>query len=258
MSPLLDGAVEAFARGFAFTRSFTHPYLADRVGPLWALRDAPRKRAADDRREEWIAHGVEPAEVDRISRAGTRVRVVVCAIRAMDEPVEPLRAAYKALGYRLQATEAMMLHPLDELPPCDGPVPVERVTTAATADALAKAARARQLLSEHLHDDAPLRQYAALDGDRPVGWVRSVVVGEATWVSNMFVEPSHRRRGIGRSLLARMLADDRAHGAKRSVLLASHAGALLYPRVGYGQIGELLLYMPSKPKVCSTTPGSSR
>jgi predicted N-acetyltransferase YhbS len=256
--PTLDLPIEAFARGFAFTRSFAHPYLAERVGPLWALRDAPRKRAADYRREEWVAHGLHPAEVDRIARADTRGRFVVCAIRAADEPAEPLRAAYKALGYRLRATESMMLHALDELPPFDGPFPVERVTTRAMADALAKAAGSRQVLPQHLEPDAPLRQYVALDDDRPVGWVRSIVVGNATWVSNMFVAPSHRRRGIGRSLLARMLADDRAHGAQSSVLLASHAGALLYPRVGYSLIGELLLYMPSKPKVCSTTPGSSR
>jgi GNAT superfamily N-acetyltransferase len=247
--PTLDLAVETFARGFAFTRGFTHPFLAERVGPLWALRDAPRKRAADYRREEWVAHGVEPAEVDRLARAGTRGRFVVCATRAADEPAEPLRAAYKALGYRLQATEPMMAHALDDLPPFDGPLPIERVTTQEMADALARAARSRQVLPEHLRSDAPLRQYVALDGDRPVGWVRSIVVGEATWVSNMFVEPPYRRRGIGRSMLVKMLHDDRAHGATCSVLTASHAGALLYPRVGYELVGELLLYMPSKPKV---------
>jgi hypothetical protein len=47
----------------------------------------------------------------------------------------------------------------------------------------------------------------------------------------------------------KMLHDDLAHGAICSVLTASHAGALLYPRVGYELTGELLLYMPSKPKV---------
>jgi GNAT superfamily N-acetyltransferase len=250
-----DLAVETFARGFAFTRSFIHPYLAERVGPLWVVRDAPRKREADYRREEWISYAVDPAEVDRIARAGTRGRFAVCAIRSMDEAADPIQAAYRALGYRLQATEALMVHTLATLPSHDGPLPVERVTTRAGADALAKAAGSRQILPRHLVADAPLRQYVALDRDQPVGWVRSIVVGEATWVSNMFVEPAHRRRGIGRSMLAHMLRDDKAHGATCSILLASHAGALLYPRVGYVQIGELLLY---NPKVRSTTPGSSR
>jgi ribosomal protein S18 acetylase RimI-like enzyme len=251
----IDLAVEVFARGYAFTRSFTHPYLAERVGPLWALRDAPRRRAADYRREEWAAHGVEPAEVDRVARAGARGRFAICAVRALDEPAEPLRAAYRALGYRLTATEPVMEHALERLPPFEGPLPVERVLTPALADAVNEAAGQRQILPEHLAPGALLRQYAALDGDRPAGWVRSVVVGDATWVSNMWVDPAYRRRGIGRSMLARMLHDDREHGIARSVLTASHTGALLYPRVGYSQIGELLLYMP---KVFSTTPGSSR
>jgi GNAT superfamily N-acetyltransferase len=244
--PRLDPVIEAFARGYAFTRSFTHPYLAERVSRFWVVRDAPRRRAADYRREEWIAHGVEAAEVDRVARAQTRGRFAVCAIRAIDEPAEPLRAAFKALGYRLQATEPVMVHGLARIPPVDGPLPIERVTTRAMADALAKAAGSRQVLPEHLASDAPLRQYVALDGDRPVGWVRSIVVGDATWVSNMYVEPAHRRRGVGRSLLVQLLDDDRRHGALRSVLTASHTGALLYPRVGFVSVGELLLYNPTR------------
>ena len=62
----------------------------------------------------------------------------------------------------------------------------------------------------------------------------------------MFVEPDFRRRGIGKSLLLRMLRDDRAAGATLSVLLASHAGALLYPTVGYQEIGKLLLFTPRR------------
>ena len=68
--------------------------------------------------------------------------------------------------------------------------------------------------------------------------MRSVAVDDATWVSNRYVEPKYRCRGIGRSLLARMLRDDRARGATALILLSSHAGALLYPAVGYEQIGE--------------------
>ena len=49
----VDVAIAAFLRGFAFTHSFTHPYVAERVGPLWVMRDAPRNRpGAYYRREE--------------------------------------------------------------------------------------------------------------------------------------------------------------------------------------------------------------
>jgi GNAT superfamily N-acetyltransferase len=239
-------AIEVFARGFACTRSFTHPYLAERVGPVWVMRDGPRKRAADYRREEWIAHGVEPAEVDRIARRGTRGRYAICDIRTLAEPDAPLRTGYKALGYRLGTTEPLFVHRLRRIPRLAEPCPVRRVTTPDLAERLAKAAGSRQVLPEHLKVTAPLRQYVALDGDLPIGWVKSIVVGDATWVSTMHVQPDYRRRGIGASLLARMLRDDRAAGATASFLLASHAGALLYPRVGYEQIGELLLFTPKR------------
>ena len=39
-----------------------------------------------------------------------------------------------------------------------------------------------------------------------------------------------------------MLRGDRKFGAKSSVLLASRAGALLYPKAGYEQIGTLLSF----------------
>jgi GNAT superfamily N-acetyltransferase len=241
----VDHAIEIFARGFCFTRSFTHPYRAERVGPLWVMRDGPR-RSGDYRNEEWLAHGVEPAEVDSIARKHTRGRFAICAIRANDEPETPLREQYKKLGYRLGRTEPMFAHRLARIPRFESPATIERVTTADAADRLAKAARSRQILPEHFADDTPLRQYVALDGTKPVGWVRSIVAGDSTWCSNMYVEPKFRRRGIARAMLARMLRDDRAAGAKSAVLLASHAGAKLYPVLGYEQMGMLLLFTPRK------------
>jgi GNAT superfamily N-acetyltransferase len=143
-----------------------------------------------------------------------------------------------------------MAHRLRRVPKFPEPCPVARVTSADLADLLAKAARARQVLPHHLADASPLWQYAALDSGRPVGWVRSIMVetaaGPAAWVSNVFVAPAYRRRGIGRSMLARMLRDDRSRGATRSVLLSSHTGAMLYPRVGYEPLGELLCYTPRR------------
>jgi GNAT superfamily N-acetyltransferase len=102
------------------------------------------------------------------------------------------------------------------------------------------------LLPEHLAPDSLLRPYVALIDGAVVGWVSSIVVGAATWCSNMYVQPAFRRRGIARAMLCRMLEDDRAGGAQTAVLLASHTGAMLYPVVGYAQIGTLLLFNPPK------------
>ena len=206
---VLHHAIEVFARGFCFTRSFTHPYLAERVGEIWVVRDAPRKRG-EYRREEWIAHGVTPELIDETARKHTRGRFAVCAIYGVDESDQRLRTGFKALNYRLGGTEPIMVHELKRIPRFDSPVEIVRVTTADLAERVNKAARARQILPEHLAKDSPLRQYVALVGDKPVGWVRSIDVAQATWCADMYVIPEFRRRGIARAMMAQMLRDDRA------------------------------------------------
>lgn len=237
-------AIEVFARGFAFTRSRTHPFLAEKHDGLWTLRDGPRRRG-DYRREEWVAHDMTAAAVDRLARQGTRGRYCVCAIRSIDQPDGELRRQYREAGYRLGTTEAMMVHDLRRVPRLTGPLPVRRVSDRAEADALAKAAGQEQIPGSELESEHPrIRQYAAWDGNRPVGWAQSIVVEPWTWCANVFVMPRYRRRGIGRAMIAQLLRDDRAAASRGSVLLASHTGCLLYQAVGYRQIGELLLYTP--------------
>ena len=61
----LEFAIEVFVRGHSAVKSRTHPYEVDRVGPVWVMRDAPRKNERDYRKEEWVASGVEPVELSR-------------------------------------------------------------------------------------------------------------------------------------------------------------------------------------------------
>jgi GNAT superfamily N-acetyltransferase len=239
-------AIEVFVRGHSAGRSRTYPYEASRVGPLWVMRDAPRKNPRDYRKEEWIAHAVDPEEAHAIARRHARGRYFLCAMLAEGEPDAPTRAAYKALGYRLLATEGFFVQSLKRIPRPPSPVPIERVRTPELAASLGKVTRRRPISSDLLGDDAPFRQYVALDGEDVVGRVRSVDAAGATWCADMHVDPSHRRRGIGRALLSRMLQDDRARGSKCSVLTASHTGALLYPHVGYERIGTLFMFAPRR------------
>ena len=242
-----ERAINVFVHGFAFTRSFTHPYLAETLADrVQTLRDAPR-RSGGYRAEEVVAWGVPPAELDVVAREKARGHFRVCYLLPTEVPDAEIRASFKTLGYRLGATEELMIHRLAGLAPSDGPRPIVRVTIEEEAERLAKAARRRQILPEHLTaDPAPMRQYVALGGSTPVGWVGSVVVGDCTWCTNMFVEPACRRQGIARALLTRMLADDRDAGATANVLLASHAGSKLYPTVGYETLGTLYLFTPPK------------
>lgn len=242
----MDFAIEVFVRGHSAGKSRTFPYEASRVGPLWVMRDAPRRNPRDYRKEEWIAHDVNVREVDAIARRHTRGWFFVCAIVGEGEPDEPTRSAYKALGYRLLATEGFFVQSLTRIPKLRPSVPIERVRTPELAARLGKITRTRPIPESLLGNDAPFRQYVALDGEDIVGRVRSVDAAGATWCADMYVNLTHRRRGIGQALLGRMLRDDRARGSKRSVLTASHAGALLYPRVGYERIGTLLMFVPSR------------
>lgn len=104
----IEFAIEVFVRGHSAGKSRTFPYEVRRVGPLWVMRDAPRKNPRGYRKEEWIAHDVEPADVDAIARRQTRGRYFVCAMVAEGAPDAPTRTAYKALGYRLLATEGFL------------------------------------------------------------------------------------------------------------------------------------------------------
>ena len=242
---VLEHAVRVFVHGFCFTRSLTHPYLAEQVGPLWVMRDAPRRSGAY-RSEEWVATNLAPHEIDRIVQEHRRGRCKISMICGTDDLQDPIRAGFKTLGYRLGSTEALMIQRLTHIPLFDAPAAIERVQTAQQAARLAHATRNRPLLPEYFLPESPLRQYMAVAGDEVVGWVRSIGAGQAAWCADMFVVPAFRRRGIARALLSRMLTDDRAGGAQSAVLLASHAGAQLYPLVGYEQIGTLLLYFPKK------------
>lgn len=244
----IEHALEVFVQGFSAEKSRTHPYERFRVDKLWVMRDAPRKNARDYRKEEWIAYGVSAREVDHAARRMTRGRFFVCAIRTMDEGDGELRDQYKALGYRLLATEALFVHRLARIPRSAARgITIERMLTREMAERFGKATRTRPVAAEQLQEPrATFRQYLALDGDDLVGWVRSVNAGDSTWVSNLHVLATHRRRGIGKALMARMLRDDAKRGVHRSVLLASHAGALLYPHLGYEQLGTLLIFAPRK------------
>jgi hypothetical protein len=50
----IEFAIEVFVRGHSAGRSRTFPYEVSRVGPVWLMRDAPRKNPRNYRKEEWI------------------------------------------------------------------------------------------------------------------------------------------------------------------------------------------------------------
>jgi GNAT superfamily N-acetyltransferase len=238
--------MEAFGKGFSYVRSFAHPYECVFVGPLMVLRDGPGKKQ-DPRLEEIVVQGIPPRQADRLIREYGPSRFAVSALETVEADHDAIKDEYKQMGYRLRGREPMfvrdLLDPIPEATEC-----VVRVQDPELALKLNRAVGSRQMLPEHLDvDDGPLRQYVALENGHPVGWVRSVEAGEGMrWVSNLYVEAEHRRKGLASALMNAMLADDRRLGVRYSVLLASNAGSRLYPKLGYEQIGLLQLFTPPR------------
>ena len=156
------------------------------------------------RREEWMARGdaSDAPSVDRIVRASRRPggRFHICFFRTPDQPegTDPRRLQAARLPF--PAHRADHAPPPAADPPFRTRAPCSSVTTMALAELSGGSARQRQVLPEHLAaKDPPLRQYVARDDkDQVIGWVRSIVVsatsrgvGDATWVSNMYVLPQH-------------------------------------------------------------------
>ncbi|MFI5387565.1 MAG: GNAT family N-acetyltransferase [Fimbriimonadales bacterium] len=238
----LEDATDVFCRSFAFTRNFTHPFEFVRVGGLRIMRDATPRR--EPRTQEIVVCGLDPGDAMRQIEAYDPPRHAVClamGIAAAGQAMLEQKDAYKAGGYRFLGSEDFFVRDLS-LPIEPPPQETKRVLTVVEAERVAKAAGARQILPDQLGGNQ-VRLYASWNGDSPVGWVRSIHVGsESAWASNLHVKPEFRRRGIGKALMAKMLEDDAAAGAKYNVLLASRAGSILYPQVGYEKIGVLLIF----------------
>lgn len=243
----IDEALAVFASAVSTLRSFTHPYECKRVGPLWMLADAPRK-SGDYRKSEFIAHEVPPELCKSLIRGEAVTRYMLCAMHGMSIDPAPFVKDFKAAGFGYFGKEILMTAnvPRGREAPIDPRI--RRVRTLKDAQAIAKSARSRQILPQHLLDPGePIRLYGAFEREEPVGWVRSVQVGsDKAWVSNLYVSEAFRRQGLGTALMRTLLGDDAQHGVTKSVLLASAVGAKLYPLLGYDQLGILHLFYPHK------------
>ncbi|MFO0942014.1 MAG: GNAT family N-acetyltransferase [Pirellulales bacterium] len=249
--------IETFVRGHATTKSRTHPYLVEQVDGLWVMRDAPRKSpSADYRKEEWIVYGVPAEKVERVIRRESKGWYFIGAFVDAEECVETIRDDFKALGYRLLSSEFLFVHSLQRIPQKKSFATVGRMKSKTQLLSYAQAARMRPMPETVLETSSEWWHYLATvqlpqDNDQSapkiVGWVSSIKTDtNSHWVSNLVVQESFRRKGIGSALLAQMLRDDRKREAKTSVLLASHTGALVYPGLGYQQLGTLLIFAPKR------------
>lgn len=73
---------------------------------------------------------------------------------------------------------------------------------------------------------------AEIDGEI-MGTGQAAIHGPVGWVGNIFVAPERRRRGLGRALTERTIAELEAAGCRSLVLVATEQGRPLYERMGF-------------------------
>ena len=100
--------------------------------------------------------------------------------------------------------------------------------------------------------DGSLRTWLAFDGERPVGTASlmflpslprlGVAVVRDGRVRNVYVEPTHRRRGIALALMRVVLDEAASANVDRLTLGTSTLGRSLYERLGFVQKEDELIY----------------
>ena len=89
------------------------------------------------------------------------------------------------------------------------------------------------------------RLYLARLGDGPPAGIGALIVGAGLpGVYVMATLPEWRRRGLGKAVLARVLADAAAEGHRLIVLTASRLGYPLYRQFGFEHVFDYAIYRP--------------
>ena len=103
-------------------------------------------------------------------------------------------------------------------------------------------AKQRRALEVILAEDSRARIYVARDGGRVIAMAAlhfttsTAEGGKVAWFEDCVVRPEHRRRGLGKALLAYVIAQARAEGALRVMLLTDGDNAsaqALYRKSGF-------------------------
>jgi GNAT superfamily N-acetyltransferase len=93
-----------------------------------------------------------------------------------------------------------------------------------------------------LPGETALRWHGAFAGEEPVGCVGTIDVGEDCCVTGVATPPEQRGRGIAGWLLQLALGEARERGLTTASLQATRAGAPLYERLGFRDLGFIEMW----------------
>jgi len=90
--------------------------------------------------------------------------------------------------------------------------------------------------------DRPIATAMALVGDEPVACAILIEHGDDACVTGVATVPEHQGKGLAGHILSGLLSDARARGARTATLQASQAGAPVYERLGFRDVGFIELW----------------
>lgn len=93
-----------------------------------------------------------------------------------------------------------------------------------------------------LAGETSIRWHGAFDGATPAGCVGAIEVGEDCCVTGVATPPEYRGRGIASWLVHRALEEARDAGKTTASLQATRAGAPLYERLGFRDLGFIEMW----------------
>jgi GNAT superfamily N-acetyltransferase len=90
--------------------------------------------------------------------------------------------------------------------------------------------------------ETSIRWHGAFAGDEPLGCAGTIAVGDDCLITGVATPPEHRGRGIASWLVRSALVGARKQGMATASLQASRAGASIYERLGFRDLGYLEMW----------------
>ncbi|MFA9400848.1 MAG: GNAT family N-acetyltransferase, partial [Acidobacteriota bacterium] len=95
--------------------------------------------------------------------------------------------------------------------------------------------------------DLPVRALAAVIDGEPVSCAIVIEGYDDVCVTGVATVPGHQCQGLAAAIVARLLTDSRDRGIRTGTLQASTAGAPVYERLGFSDVGFIELWELRKP-----------
>ena len=185
------------------------------------------------------------AEIEALAEAYASSGVGAWTVWVPDEDRDSARML-AARGHVLDASPRAMAMELSDLGPEPSapegvePGPIDASTSAGLND------RAYGFgpdgFAVGIAGETSIHWHGAFAGDEPLGCVGTIAIGDDCLITGVATPPEHRGRGIASWLVHRALAAAREQGMTTASLQASSAGASIYERLGFRDLGFLEMW----------------